>query len=311
MKSSILNSVLFLLISSFIISCKKDKVNDPPIANAGADQTITLPRDTITLTGFGTDANGAITGYLWSQVSGPSTATIFNNGSASALFDDLKEGTYVFQLTVYDNDGAVGTDLVSVIIEPAVTVTVEFQPHNNSDEIHLLGNNSGLDESNPSAPEIDAEAWTTGGTPMAVRGAFKFDFSGIPANAIINSAKLTLYSNHTPLTGNFVDANYGSNNSMFVQRITTSWNANTANWSNQPATTTLGQISIPSTSQSFLDLVDVDVTDLAATMINNNANYGFMIKLQNETYYNSRIFCSSKYSDASRHPKLVVTYTNP
>ena len=142
-----------------------------------------------------------------------------------------------------------------------------------------------------------------------MRGAFKFDLSGIPTNAIINSAKLTLFSDHTPINGNQVDANYGADNSMFIQRISTPWNANTVSWSTQPATTTNDEIAIPSTSQSFLDLIDVDVTSLVGSMINSNANYGFMIRLQSETIYTSRIFCSSKYSDASKHPKLVVVYT--
>lgn len=312
MRFKFCKSFLFVLFfATIVLGCKKEKVNDPPVANAGQDQIITLPRDTITLTGSGTDANGTITGYLWSQVSGPMAATITNDGFASALFSDLIEGTYVFQLTVYDNAGAVGSDMVSVTVEPAITLTEEFAPAQNPDEIHFLGNNFGFDQSDPGAPEFGAVAWTVGGTSVAMRGAFKFDLSGIPANAVINSAKLTLFSNHTPINGNQTDANYGSNNSMFIQRITTSWNANTVGWTNQPSTTTQGQISIPSTGQNFLDLVDVDVTALVAAMVNSNANYGFMIKLQNESAYNSRIFCSSKYAEASRHPKLVVTYTQP
>jgi hypothetical protein len=40
----------------------------------------------------------------------------------------------------------------------------------------------------------------------------------------------------------------------------------------------------------------------------NSGNNGFMIMLQNEVIYNIRDFCSSTYPDASKHPKLVVTY---
>ena len=38
-------------------------------------------------------------------------------------------------------------------------------------------------------------------------------------------------------------------------------------------------------------------------------NNGFLFKLQNETCYNSRIFASSKFIDATKHPKLVITYS--
>jgi hypothetical protein len=33
-----------------------------------------------------------------------------------------------------------------------------------------------------------------------------------------------------------------------------------------------------------------------------------MLQLQNEATYNSRIFCSSKFNDVKKHPKLVIVY---
>ena len=311
MKSVILKFLSIILVSALVVSCKKDEVNNPPSANAGEDQTITLPRDTVTLLGSGSDADGTITAYLWSQVSGPSTATIMNNGSASAFFDDLQQGTYVFRLAVYDNGGAVGTDEVSIVVNAPEIITLQLAPANNPNEIHFLGNDNGFNQSDISAPEFGAVTWTQNGTLMNMRGAFQFDLSNIPANAVITSAKLTLYSNPTPINGNQIDANYGSNNAMYIQRITSAWAASTVTWSTQPATTTQGQISIPSAPQGTLDLVDVDVTAMVNTMVSSGANYGFLIKLQNEVLYNSRIFCSSKYSDATKHPKLVVEYAQP
>jgi len=50
--------------------------NQLPAANAGADQTVTLPASTATLTGSGSDPDGTITGYAWTRVTGPKTATI-------------------------------------------------------------------------------------------------------------------------------------------------------------------------------------------------------------------------------------------
>jgi hypothetical protein len=169
-----------------------------------------------------------------------------------------------------------------------------------------LGNYNGLDQS-AFAPELDAGAWTTSGITMYIRGLFKFDLSSIPANATIVSAKLSLYSNPTPLNGDFISANLGPNNSMFIRRITNSWTPATTGWVNQPPTTTTNQVSIPHTSQAFLDLIDIDVKNLVVDM-KNSGNNGFMIMLQNEVIYNIRVFCSSTYPDASKHPKLVVTY---
>ncbi len=50
-------------------------VNRPPIANAGADSTTKLPKNTSTLIGSGSsDPDGTIT-YLWSKIGGPTTFT--------------------------------------------------------------------------------------------------------------------------------------------------------------------------------------------------------------------------------------------
>src|SRR4030095_15673523 len=51
--------------------------NHPPIANAGDDQTITLPTNTINLDGSASnDPENNITDYLWSKISGPSSIDI-------------------------------------------------------------------------------------------------------------------------------------------------------------------------------------------------------------------------------------------
>ena len=47
--------------------------NIPPNANAGSDQTITLPINSVNLSGTGTDSDGSISSYAWSSVSGPAS----------------------------------------------------------------------------------------------------------------------------------------------------------------------------------------------------------------------------------------------
>jgi hypothetical protein len=95
-------------------------VNVPPAANAGADQTITLPVNSVTLNGSASsDANGTITGYLWKQVSGPAAATIAVNSAVTATVSNLQEGIYYFSLTVTDNNGATASDTVKVTVNAA------------------------------------------------------------------------------------------------------------------------------------------------------------------------------------------------
>jgi gliding motility-associated-like protein len=92
--------------------------NVAPIANAGPDKTINLPTSSVVLTGSGTDSDGTITSYSWTKVSGG--AVILTNGNTATLTaSGLLVGTYVFRLTVTDNQGAQGSDDATVIVNLA------------------------------------------------------------------------------------------------------------------------------------------------------------------------------------------------
>jgi hypothetical protein len=303
---------LFLVVSCFssvFFGCTRDEdvvLNQVPIANAGPSQTVTLPA-TVTLTGGGTDADGQILAYLWSQVSGPNTALIANPGAINTAISGIIAGNYVFQLMVTDNDGATGVDTMSLKVNAAPQVTLTLQPANNPNE-KMLVSIGGVDQSGVGNSEMVIDAWTVGGSPYYGRNAFKFDLSSIPATAVIESAHLFLYSNQPPQNGNLVDANFGANNSVYLQQITSNWSVGTANWFNQPNVSTSNQISVPHTSLSALDL-DIDVTSMVGTMVNTNANYGFLIRLQNEVALTSRAFVSSYHATkVTKHPKLVIVY---
>lgn len=92
--------------------------NLPPVANAGTDQTLTLPTNSTTLNGsLSSDADGTIVSYAWTQVSGPSVVDPANVMNYD--ISNLVVGTYVFQLIVTDNDGAFSTaDTVTIVVNP-------------------------------------------------------------------------------------------------------------------------------------------------------------------------------------------------
>lgn len=93
-------------------------VNQLPIANVGSNQVITLPQNTLNLTGSGIDPDGSVVSYLWTKLSGP-TVTLTNSTSAIVSLSNLIEGTFVFRLTVTDNVGATGFNDVTVNVLPA------------------------------------------------------------------------------------------------------------------------------------------------------------------------------------------------
>jgi Secretion system C-terminal sorting domain/PKD domain len=92
--------------------------NIPPVANAGSDQFVTLPTNTVTLSGSGTDADGSIVAYAWKQLSGP-VDKLTSLNTAVTVLNNLVEGIYTFELTVTDNRGAIDKDSVMVTLSPA------------------------------------------------------------------------------------------------------------------------------------------------------------------------------------------------
>ncbi len=94
-------------------------VNDPPIADAGPDQTV-YEETTVTLNGSNsTDPDNGIAAYLWTQTTG-TPVTLSDPISAQTIFMSPDVGpsgeTLTFQLTTTDNDGLQTTDTCIVNI---------------------------------------------------------------------------------------------------------------------------------------------------------------------------------------------------
>jgi serine protease AprX len=88
--------------------------NVAPTANAGADRSVKANRKTglgsFTLDGSqSTDPDGTITAYEWRQGATPV-------GSSAQVTLQRPVGTYVFTLTVTDDQGAKGADSVTVVV---------------------------------------------------------------------------------------------------------------------------------------------------------------------------------------------------
>ena len=92
---------------------KKAATNAAPIVNAGSDKTITLPDNSLSLSGSASDADGSVTSVSWTKQSGPSVSMSGAN-TLNLKLSNLHEGTYTFRLTAKDNDGASKYDDVQV-----------------------------------------------------------------------------------------------------------------------------------------------------------------------------------------------------
>ena len=103
--------------------------NVSPTAQAGSDQSITLPANTINLSGSGVDSDGSITSYLWTKISGPSAYNIANPSSAVTSVSNLVEGIYQFELKVTDDKGAIGADTMQVTVNKSDITVIAPTPN--------------------------------------------------------------------------------------------------------------------------------------------------------------------------------------
>ncbi|ERE77278.1 putative dyslexia-associated protein [Cricetulus griseus] len=91
-------------------------VDYPPVANAGPNQTITLPQNTITLNGNQSSDDHQIVLYEWSP--GPGGESKEMGAQTPYLhLSEMQEGEYMFQLMVTDSSGQQSTAMVAVIVQ--------------------------------------------------------------------------------------------------------------------------------------------------------------------------------------------------
>ena len=95
------------------------KENASPSVNAGADHTLTLPSNKLTLEAQASDSDGSIASYEWIKESGPSSIKINNTKKAKIEVKDLTAGSYVLKVTVKDNQGASADDRIKITVKSA------------------------------------------------------------------------------------------------------------------------------------------------------------------------------------------------
>ena len=140
--------------------------NQLPTANAGADQTIQLPASSVSLTGSGTDADGSIASYAWTQLSGPAGATITTPSSSNTTITGLTQGVYIFTLTTTDNQGGKGTDNVQITVNAATANQTPVANAGTDQTIQLPASSVALTGSGTDTDgSIASYAWTQSSGP--------------------------------------------------------------------------------------------------------------------------------------------------
>ena len=107
-----------------------DGVSSDPVADAGPDRSVVLPDSQATLDGSNSTDDGVIQSFVWTQVSGPNNPTLTGNNTDTLAVSGLIEGSYVFRLTITDDDSNTDSDDVFVfVIQPGSSVaTITGEP---------------------------------------------------------------------------------------------------------------------------------------------------------------------------------------
>jgi RHS repeat-associated protein len=106
-------------------------VNRPPTVDAGGDQSITLPTNTVSLNGIASDdglPQGSTLQLAWSKVSGPGPVVFSNPTNAIGTATFTTPGTYVLKLTASDGQLSSSDTLTVVVITSNQPPTVDAGP---------------------------------------------------------------------------------------------------------------------------------------------------------------------------------------
>ena len=188
----------------------------PPVANAGPNQTITLPTSSVTLDGSG--STGIITDYTWSFISGPNTPVITSPNTVTTTVTGLIQGTYVFQLSL--NSGA-STAQVTITVKPIPPPTANAGPNQTitlpTSSVTLDGSGSSgtitdytwTFISGPNTPSIATPTTVTTNVSGLIEGTYLFQLSinsgistsQVTVDVLTAGEAINIFTTQTPLVG--------------------------------------------------------------------------------------------------------------
>lgn len=268
--------------------------NQPSVTSTNQ---VTLPNSTSTTQDYiGTDVTQLVkdlitygnNGWMIEQVTtSPSNSMIFRSS-------DYSDSTYRPRLTItYIQSGC-----------------LTLRPGSEGKDSEVSDYSSNVNSNYGDVAVFASYIWNNSSTTFREKALIQFDLSGVPANAFITSASLDLYADNPTSTfvGNPSTPMNGTNNASYIKRITASWDEHTVTWNNQPATTSVNAVTLPTSTSTSQNYIGTDVTQMVQDLLT-YGNNGWMIEQITTSPKNSMIFRSSDYSDSTYRPQLYLCYT--
>jgi len=147
------------------------------------------------------------------------------------------------------------------------------------------------------------------GGENAGRALIDFDLSFIPQDSTIFGAFLSVSAIGPYGVGEVVSIGHIGQNECTLERVTSSWGESTVTWNNQPTTTTMNLIIVPSSSYALQNYPSINVTELIRDIHSDpNPSNGLMLKLISENPNTGLAFFGSLAPLPDKRPMLTVIY---
>ena len=183
--------------------------NVPPTVNAGVDQSITLPTNSVNLLAVANDPDGTITGVLWNRVSGPTTFSITSATQLATSLTNLVQGVYLFQVRVTDNSGATARDTIQITVNPPAnlppvanagpnqtitlpTSTATLAGSGTDPDGTIVSHTWSFISGATTATVTTPSSYTSGVTGMSVAGSYTFELLVVDNGGKRDSARMTI-----------------------------------------------------------------------------------------------------------------------
>ncbi len=281
--------------------------DNPPVANAGPDQSTTIGSAVNFDASLSTDDKG-IAMYSWDFDA--SNGITSEATGKTAIKTYTVAGNYIVTLTVTDSNGQKATDTVNVVATSSTGNTVSYTPTYDNR----------LRELSPTSVLSTTTYVDVGKSTSTCRDLILFDLSGYKTTDTISKATLSLHwyypASATRTSDTIVevyrpvewDPKYVTWNSRMSG---VSWSNAGGNWYDKNGAS---QGSAPYASLTFAGskvpdnkYYEFDVTQLVQEYVSGKyTNTGFFIKAKSESG-NYIAFYSSEYSNTAVRPKLTIT----
>ncbi|MFT3825520.1 MAG: PKD domain-containing protein [Chitinophagaceae bacterium] len=128
---------------TMVVTVNPAAASGPSIkVNAGPDLSITLPTNSVTLSGTASDSRGPIQAYKWVKIGGPDQYTIGSETSATTTLSNLVAGTYTFRFDIWDNAWYPRGDTMVITVNPPAANTTVISVYAGADVELTLPTNS-------------------------------------------------------------------------------------------------------------------------------------------------------------------------